>query len=475
MRRGQSRHDAIVGSLSINFWSVFFTTLTDAIGFLTMNFSEVPPFRDLGNYATLGALIAFLYSIFFLPAFMAVIPLRIPACKNAESLRINRLADFVIRRRNPLLWGTSIVTLVLFALIPLNELNDQYVRYFDEKVDFRKATDFAVDHLGGIYEIHYSIGTAESGGIATPEYLNRLEAFAQWYRTQPGVTHVNTLTDTMKRLNKNMHGDDLAWYRIPDDREVAAQYLLLYELSLPFGLDLNDQINLDKSATRLVVTLKSLTSKEILALEEAAQQWFREHYPEEVPIQGAGPALMFAHIGQRNIVSMINGSLLGIVLISGSMILTFRSLKIGIISLIPNLVPAGMAFGLWGLFVGEVGLALSVVFSMSLGIVVDDTIHFLSHYLHAKRHDGLGTEAAIRQAFSHVGEAILSSTFILLAGFIVLTFSSFKLNSGMGMLTALTFGLALLADFLLLAPLLMQIDGKPDASGAWSRVPDTRG
>jgi predicted RND superfamily exporter protein len=460
MRRGKSRHDALVESLSHNLWPIFFTTLTDVIGFLTMNFSEVPPFRDLGNGATLGALVAFVYSIFFLPAFMAVIPLKIPAVRDAEMLPVRRIGDFVIRHRKRLLWGTTVTTLVLFALIPLNELNDRYVHYFDEKVDFRQATDFAEAHLGGIYEIHYSLRATESGGIAEPEYLNKVEAFAQWYRQQPGVVHVNTLTDTMKRLSKNMHGDDPAWYRIPDDRSLAAQYLLLYELSLPFGLDLNDQINVDKSATRLTVTLKNLTSNEILALDKEGGVWLRQHFPETTPTQGTGIALMFAHIGQRNIVSMIHGNIAAILLISGSMILTFRSLKLGLISLIPNLVPAGMAFGLWGLFVGEVGLALSVVSAMTLGIVVDDTIHFLSQYLQAKRDHGMEAEAAIRYAFSQVGSAILATTLILVAGFLVLTFSSFTLNSSLGAMTALTFILALLADFLLLAPLLMQMDGK---------------
>jgi predicted RND superfamily exporter protein len=117
-----------------------------------------------------------------------------------------------------------------------------------------------------------------------------------------------------------------------------------------------------------------------------------------------------------------------------------------------------MGFGLWGLLVGEVGLALSVVTGMTLGIVVDDTVHFLSKYLRARRERGMDSTEAVRYAFSTVGMALWVTSLVLIAGFMVLTQSAFKLNADMGLLTAITIGFALAADFLFLPPLLMKVD-----------------
>jgi hypothetical protein len=142
------------------------------------------------------------------------------------------------------------------------------------------------------------------------------------------------------------------------------------------------------------------------------------------------------------------------------LVFALRSLKLGIISLIPNLLPAGVAFGLWGLFVGEVGLALSVVTAMSLGIVVDDTVHFLSKYVRARREKGLGAEDAVRYAFSTVGVALWVTTMVLVAGFLVLSQSAFELNSGMGLLTAIVILIALFLDFFLLPPILIKTEEK---------------
>ncbi|HID45580.1 MAG TPA: RND transporter, partial [Chromatiaceae bacterium] len=262
------------------------------------------------------------------------------------------------------------------------------------------------------------------------------------------------------RLNKNMHGDDLSWYKLPDNQELAAQYLLLYEFSLPFGLDLNNQINVRKSATRLTASLKSVSSEQLLALDEKAAQWLKDNAPEYMQTHGASPSVMFAHIGHRNIRAMLKGTTVALVLISLILMFSLRSVRIGLVSLIPNLAPIGMAFGLWGILVGQVGLALSVVSGMTIGIVVDDTVHFLSKYLRARREQGLTPEKAVRYAFHTVGTALWVTTLVLMLGFGVLAFSDFELNAGMGLLTAITIGLALFADFFFLPPLLMKYGDK---------------
>ncbi len=296
--------------------------------------------------------------------------------------------------------------------------------------------------------------------MSNPEYLQHLDAFANWYRQQPGVKHVNVLTDIMKRLNKSLHGDDPAWYRLPDSRELSAQYLLLYEFSLPFGLDLNNQINVKKSASKMTVSLDTISSETLLALDRSAQEWLVNNTPEYMHVAGASSSLMFANIGHRNINAMLKGTTAALFVISLILVISLRSLRIGLISLIPNLMPIGMAFGLWALFVGQVGLGLSVVSGMTIGIVVDDTVHFLSKYLRARREQGLDVEGAVRYAFATVGTALWVTTLVLMLGFGVLALSHFEINASMGLLTAVTIGLALFADFFFLPPLLMKIGDK---------------
>jgi predicted RND superfamily exporter protein len=390
---------------------------------------------------------------------MMLLPVKALSGDTLGSLAMVRFAEFVIRNKKQLLWGMGILILFLISQIPNNRLDDRFVEYFDEAIKFRQDTDFATENLTGIYLIEYSLKSGETGGINDPEFLRKVERFAQWYRQQPHVIHVNTITDIMKRLNRNMHGDDDSWYRLPEQRDLAAQYLLLYEFSLPFGLDLNNQINVKKSATRFTVTLKSVSTQQLLQIEEDAQRWLMENAPE-MRSDGASPSVMFAHIGSRNIISMLEGTTTALIIISLILIAALKSLRIGIISMVPNLVPMGMAFGLWGLTVGEVGLALSVVTGMALGIVVDDTVHFLSKYLRARREKNLPSEDAIRYAFSTVGTALWVTSLVLIVGFGILAFSHFQLNAGMGLLTAITLGLALVADFLFLPPLLIYFGGK---------------
>ncbi len=461
MRQGKPKREAIAESIRVNLVPVFLTSVTTAIGFLTMNFSEVPPFRDLGNIVAAGVMSAFVYSVFFLPAIMAVLPLRAVPKGDSNCRSCEGLANFIINRRKPLFIGTLVVILALSIGLFNIKFNDDFVKYFDESFDIRIASDFVEDNLSGLDRIEYSLESGETGGINNPEYLATVEEFANWYRENPNVVHVSTIADTMKRLNRDMHGNDESFYRIPEQRDLAAQYLLLYEMSLPFGLDLNNQINVDKSATRLIVTLKDMTATGLREMDEEARVWLRLNAPDSMYTYGSGISIMWAHITGRNIKSMINASFWALVLISGILIYALRSPKLGFLSLIPNLAPALMAFGVWGFIRGDVGLGLSIIVSMTIGIVVDDTIHFLSKYLRARREHDMDPADAVRYSFNHVGRAMWITTVALVAGFSVLMFSGYRMNSDMGLMSVITITLALALDFLFLPVLLMKVDKKP--------------
>ena len=459
-QKGEDRELAMVDSIRVNLQPVFLTSVTTAIGFMSMNFSDAPPFRDLGNIVAMGVMIAFVLSVTLLPALMMLLPGKHKVEETQASKLMARFADFVIANRRKLLIGMGLGCLVIISFVPKNELNDDFVKYFSESIEFRRDADFASENLSGLYLVDYSLESGTDGGISDPQFQQQVENFANWYREQPEVIHVNVISDTFKRLNKSMHGDDESWYRLPEGRELAAQYLLLYEMSLPYGLDLNNQINIDKSATRMTVMLYNMTTKTVLALEQRAQQWLADNVPVNMQQEGSSPTIMFSHIGERNIKSMLLGTTIALVLISIILIFALRSIKIGVLSLIPNLIPAALAFGVWGLTVGQIGLALSVVTGMTLGIVVDDTVHFLSKYLRARREKNLDAQDAVRYAFDTVGLALVVTSIVLIAGFTVLMFSAFALNSNMALMTSVTIVFAIVADFLLLPPLLMAIDGQ---------------
>lgn len=457
MRHGVKKEQAILDSLRINYQPILLTSVTTAIGFLSMNFSDSPPFRDLGNMVAFGVMMAFVFSVTVFPAMLQLLPIKVQQIEDGDKDLMQKLSEFVISKRRVLLPAMAAGMIALISFLPNNTLNDDFVKYFDTSVPFRQATDFMQDNLSGMTTLEIAVDTGESSGINNPNFLAVLGQFSDWLRIQPEVDHVNTLSDTLKRLNKNMHGDDEAYYKLPADQELSAQYLLLYEMSLPYGLDLNNQLNVDKSATRLIVTLQNMTSNELIGVEERIQQWFTLNAPT-YKVDVASPNLMFSHISQRNIESMLVGITVALILISVLLGIALRSLRFGLISLLPNLAPAAMGFGLWFLIDGQVGLGLSVVAGMTLGIVVDDTVHFLSKYLHARRDRGKTSKAAVGYAFGSVGKALWVTTLVLVAGFMVLAQSSFKINADMGLLTALTILIALIVDFLFLPPLLMKLD-----------------
>ena len=463
MRQGKAKRQALQESLRVNFKPILLTSVTTAIGFMSMNFSDSPPFRDLGNMVAIGVMLAFVFSITVFPALLMILPVKASKVSPESHYGLmERFADLVVAKRKILLPTSILVIVAIASFLPQNKLDDNFVEYFDETVPFRAATDFMEDNLSGLSSIEVSINSRESSGINDPAFLKTVGDFSQWLRLQPFTDHVNSISDVLKRLNKNMHGDDPAFYKLPEERELSAQYLLLYEMSLPYGLDLNNQLNVDKSSTRVIGTFKNLSSMEQINIEQSMYEWFAKNAPA-YQISISSPTLMFAHIGQRNIYSMLFGTTVALLLISLLLAFALRSVRYGIISLLPNLIPASVGFGLWYFIDGQIGLALSVVTGMTLGIVVDDTVHFLSKYKHARDAYGKSSEEAVKYAFISVGRALWITTLVLVAGFMVLAQSSFKLNGDMGLLTAVTIAVALIVDFLFLPPLLMLLDGKKES------------
>ncbi len=456
--KGLEKQDAILESLNLNWKPVAITSLTTAVGFLSLNFSEIPPFHTLGNQVAIGVTIACIASLTLLPILISWFPFKQRGEENSGEVSFMiPFAQNVVKNRKIYFVTVSALSIILSFYLTRLEINDQFVKFFDESVEFRYSTDFADRNLSSVYDMKFSLSCGQESCIYEPEYLLQVEKFAEWLRSHPEVVQVQAVTDTFKRLNRSMNGDLEEFYRVPQDRELASQYFLLYELSLPYGLDANHQVSFDKSESKILVSLKEQTTNEMLSIEKEFVTWMDDNL-EDVEHFRSGVMLVFSHVGVENARSMIYGTAIALTVMSLIIGLSLTSFRLGLVSLVANMVPAVMAFGVWGLLVGQVGMAVAIAVGMTLGIVVDNAVHLLTKYSHAFENNGGEPDKSIEYAFSHVGVALLVCNSVLIAGFLILAQSSFSLNSHMAYFAATTFVLALIVDFLLLPPVLFWVD-----------------
>jgi uncharacterized protein len=447
-------NDRLANAIAENFLPIVIASVTTAIGFLCLNFSSSPPLRDLGNIVAFGVIAGMVFCLVLLPALTSYFPPRGGLRFGLTDAAFGRFAEFVISNRRPLTLLFIFVLPIAFFGISRIALEDDYIRYFGKRFEFRQASEFTEERLTGLNVIKYSLPAASKGGIFDPAYLKSVDAFGAWLERQKDVVTVETVADVLKRINKTINREDVDFYRIEDSRALNAQNLFLYEIALPVGLDLNSIISLDRSQSRVTAVLANVTSTRLRELGQQGEAWLRQNAPE-LQAQATGKSMVFAYLSERNIKSMIGGTILALILISALLLLILKSVKFGIISLLPNLVPAILAFGVWGYFIGQVNLGSSIVTTMTLGIVVDDTVHFLLKYLRARRSEGHSPEEAVKETFSGVGPAIVLTSIALIVGFLVLATSGFAVNHQIGLLCALTVGAALAADLLFLPPVLV--------------------
>lgn len=462
MRAGAPKREAIIHSTALNFTPIAITSVTTVIGFLTLNFSDSPPFHHLGNMSAAGIAAAWVLSVTFLPAVLSTLPMKFKPAEESKAGNtdlVERIAELVIARPRAVAGGTLAFCLAASAFIPTMTINDQWSKYFDERLEFRQAID-ASDPFFGSENIEFVLDPGEPGAVTEPEFLRTVERFTDWLRTREReVAHVFSLSDIMKRLNKNLNGDDGAFYRIPEQRDLAGQYLLVYELSLPYGLDLNNRVDIDRRSTRVTATMKDISTNDTKAFIADAEAWFEANggsYTMEI----TGSKVLFAFVAQRNIEAVFEGALYLIAAIFIILTVSFRSVQIGLVSLIPNALPIMTAFGVWAILVGVVGFSIAAVGAVAVGLIVDFTVHFLSKYLRARRQESASIEDAVRYAFRTAGAAIFLTTVILAMGFSVLVTSTFKLNADLGLLTATSVVLAMLINFLLLPAMFLIAGGR---------------
>lgn len=452
MALGRDRADALAASMQTNFGAITLTSITTMIGFLAMNLADSPPINDQGNIVAGGILLSYLFTFTWLPAALLLLPVR-PSIDNSEQL-MERLGEFVNRRYRSLALVMAVVCVLSAIGLTQIRLDDDFPRYFDDRFEFRQASDFVEDNLTGLNVIDFDLGAGAEGGVYEPAYQRKVAAFADWLKSQDGVVSVLAIPEITRRIHRamNVAGDD-AVDGIPGNPDLISQYFLLYELSLPFGAEITDQINVSRSSSRVTAILRGQTSGDIRALNLRATEWLARNAPPAMHASGISINVLFSNLSTQNIRSMIGSTAVSILIIGLIIGFALRSWSLGILSLGTNLLPALIGFGIWGFLIGDIGLAASVITATTIGIVVDDTIHFLMKYRNLRR-QGMATEDAVTQVFGTVGVAMLVTTVSVSVGFLVLVLSGFEVNRSLGAQTAIIISAALLVDWFLLPPLL---------------------
>lgn len=477
MRAGADKHSALVESVAENFEAITYAWLTTLVGFASLNFSEAPPVIHLANMTCLGVTAAFVYSLVLLPVLLSLLPLRARSedagARARSASRYARLVRVILRHRGLVLGAFVVCTVAGGWSASKLETNDQFVRYFSRSLDFRRDVDFTMQHLTGIYRLEYQIGSGEPGGVGDPAYLERLDGFATWLRQQPEVQHVYSLTDVVAGVHAALHPDEPSAGRLPASREAVGQTLLLYEMGLPSGLELTDRIDVERASSRLTVTVRDLSTREMKRFTERAEAWMTAHLPATMHSEASGPVVIFAQLGDRNAQNMVKADALSLLLISLCMMAVLRSFELGLLSIVPNVVPIVLGYGIWRLFAFDMNVIATVAATIALGIIVDDTIHFLTKFraTAAQLGPNPNLEVVLGRTLAHVGPAMISTTVILALGFGVLTLSSFQMTSHLGWLSMLIVVLAVVGDLLLVPALIAVFYRHADRRFATARRP----
>lgn len=454
LAEGLGRREAIAASLRFNVRPVFITSLTTAIGFLSFLASEFSGIRFMGVYVAFGVMYACLLSLTYLPALLSWVSLQ-PGSTKKQTRNAEFYEEWIFRLR----WvfvGLTVPVIVMSALvIARTPLDDSPIRYISESQEFRKDQQAFESQLTGSVEVVVELDSGQPQGVSNPRFMRDADRFSEWLRGQPNVRSVSVYTDTMKHLNRNMHGDQEASYRLPESQELAAQYLLLYELSLPYGLDLTNQINFDKSATRLSMTINDMMAVEMLAFSKAIEDWLASNAPTIIPSKPGGDTLSFTIASLESHRSMFVGALSALSVIGIVLLIAFRQLMPGIICTIMVVSPISVSFGIWSLAIGYLDAGATLAMSMVIGIVVDSAVHFVSRYQVATRELKLRPRAAVRHVLGTVSGALTTNALVLAASFSILMFSAFTANAEMGILTVMSLLVGLIGTFTLLPSLLI--------------------
>ena len=456
--KGISSKESMEKSLEMNIQPLFLTTISTCIGFLCLNFIEVAPLRDFGNAVAIGIGFAFIFTIFFIAPIVSFFEVKTASKVTKQTRFSTSVGSFILKNGNKLIFSITSISFLILLCIPMNELDENPTQMYAEGfTSFSSDTLWLDEKLSVTFPVNF-LATNKEGQVSDPDFLKILDKFSVWLEEREQVNHVTSLANNMKNLNKSMHGDDPEWKKIPENADLSAQYLFFYEMSLPMGLDLNSSISQDRKSTKISATLKDMSANEFKEFNNEVLGYLRQNNLENMISEPSSFRVIFTYMVEAIVNSLLYGLFIGILLITLIIGLFFRSYLLPALSIFPNILPIGMGFGLWGLFVGDVGFMVAVGMGSTLGVIVDFTVHFLSKYELARKEFKKSVEESVIYSFETVGFALIIMTVVLALGFSVLNLVTFIPIQDFAKFSVICFIGGLIINFLFLPNLLMKFD-----------------
>ena len=454
---GKDKMAAMRESLAINIQPVTLATITTAMGFLSLNYCSSPGIYGFGNIVAIGVCWAYLVTLALLPTLI----LWLPASKAAKPLGVHGfisvVSDLVAKRGGLLLSIGAVIIATTLAMLPLNKVDFDRYSFIDQESDFHHVITALREKIGNDQSLVYSVDSGDYYGITEPEFLKQVDVFSTWLEEQPEASFVTSYTDYLRSRNLSEHDDDDEWDRLPLDKLQVIDYLVGYQLVQEIEPNLEPIFNSDYSAIRLMVGTSNLTNRQLLAFNERIDNWIAANVDPKYRVLHGDRNILFARLDRAITVELMQGFTLSFVLITLTLLIGLKSVRYGLLSIMPNLFPATIVFGVWGLFIGQVSPYVLMLFSISIGLVVDDSVHILSKYISAKR-EGKTPEAAVSYSLDKAGSAITITTLSLALGTFILVFSNTFYFQNVALLLTPIIVAALLLDLLFLPPLLMRVD-----------------
>lgn len=461
--QGQSLKEATFSSLEKNMIPVFLTSVTTMIGFFSLTTTDLVPIQTLGFLAGVGCLMAWFFTVFFLCPFLMVVEIKVPkhfytlfADLNHGHPIAHGFTRFIHKASSPILIFFTILSVVCLAISSTNTINSNPLSYFSDEVPLKTANQFIQDNFGGSAGPEMMIDAGKADGIKDPAFLQKVDSYKQWLSEFDFVDKSIDIVDIVKDMNQALNGGDPAFYSIPQTQEEVAELLFLYTLSLPQGMDLNNRMSLDFSQMRMSVLWRVQTSSEWGEMVKIMEKKGEEL---GLNIVVTGKTNLFQSMMGYVVATFFKSIITASILVALLMMLLFRSIKIGLISLIPNIIPLLIGGAVMKLLGMNLNIGTTLVASVCLGIAVDDTIHFLSNFY---RYQQLGSTAdqAVQKIFTYTGSALMVTTGILVAGFGLFVLGDFTPNVNFGILCAVVLSSALVVDMLFLPALLLKLPKK---------------
>jgi predicted RND superfamily exporter protein len=454
-KKGMDNHEAIHYSVHKNLLPIFLTSVTTAVGFASLGISHVIPIRTLGIATANAALLAFVLTILFVPAMLSIINPKVKIKESEEehkkSVLAHRFSHFIVTHDTKIL----VISTLFFIFIGLGllhvKVDSNTVRYFSEKVPFRETVNFMQDNISGPMSYEIVVDSKAKDGIKNPEFMKTVEQFYKEFGSKyPDVRHISSLTDIVKKFNKVLNNSNT----IPDDKNLIAQYLLLYSLSLPQGMEINDRMDVDERLLRVSAAMNIVdTSKDLQMIDWVESWWKNTPYSAKIN----GQTVMFAHMQHDVTATLINSIILAIVAVSIMMLFIFKNIRMIPLFIIPNVLPIVLVVGVMGWLGLSIDIGVAISGAIIIGVAVDDTIHFLVKYREA-RGRGESLEEALAYVMQYAGSAIIFTTVILSSAFMIFIFSEFLPNVNFGIVTSIALIIAVLVDLFMLPAVLSKFD-----------------